>query len=128
TSGMSGTSPTVGRAETNPLVLDLVEVDARVIFGDGEAQGPDRQAPNRREQVVGIDDLVVLRDDELDARIQQGLLLIEDVEGRALPDLGFFADTGKRDLCGFHLGLSGSQDAERILIRAPGGDHRGAYV
>ena len=86
----------------------------------------DRQPPDSRQQAVGIDDLVVLRGDELDPRVEQRLLRVEDVERGALADLGLLAHAGERDFRRFDLRLRGAQDAARILIRAPGRDHRGA--
>ena len=56
------------------------------------------------------------------------LLRVEDVERRALADLGFLAHAGERHFRRLDLRLRRAQDAERILVRAPGRDHGGAHL
>ena len=64
-------SPPVRRAQSEPFILDLIEVDGGIVWADREAELRRRQAADRRQQSVGSDDLVALRGDQLDPRAQE---------------------------------------------------------
>src|SRR5271156_4441478 len=75
-----GSSLSARRPEPDPLVLDLVEMYPRVIFGDRKSEGRDVEAPNRGQQLVRKDNLVVLGRNQRRSRLQQRLLGVEHVE------------------------------------------------
>jgi hypothetical protein len=68
-----------------------------IILGCREAEIGGRQAADRRQDGVRGDDLIVLRRNKLNARVEQRLLGGQHVECRALADFGLFAHAGERD-------------------------------
>ena len=47
------------RPEADPLVLHLIEMHPRIVLGDRKSEGRDVEPADRRQQLIGIDDLVV---------------------------------------------------------------------
>ena len=66
-------------------------VHCRVVDRDRQRQGLGREPPDRGEQTVRADDTIMLRGDQADARIDQGLLGVEHVERGALAGLRLIA-------------------------------------
>src|SRR5271166_1356411 len=67
----------VRRPHPDPLGLDLIVMNARIVLGDAEAQGRHVEASDLGEQRIGIDHLVVFGRDEVAASLQEGLLSVE---------------------------------------------------
>src|SRR5262249_10266663 len=75
------------RVETPPLVLDLVVVLVRVVDLARQAEGRGGEPTDGRLDLIGGNDLVALRSDQVDLRVQHFLLCIEDVQNGAEADL-----------------------------------------
>ena len=75
----------------------------RIVDHDIQSQSLHRQPADGRQQRVRSDHAIVLRGHQRDARINEFLLRIEDVERGSLPDPRLFADTVERNFGGVHL-------------------------
>ena len=101
-------------------------MDGRVIEDHVKPEVFRRQLANGSVNRIGRDDAVALRADQGDARIEKRLLRVENVEGRALADAGFFARAGESDLRRGHRRLRGIDRRTRRFEQAPGRHDRGA--
>ena len=85
----SGRLASVRRAKADPFVLDLIEMDRRIIFSNGKVQVRGGETADRGHHRIGGNDTVALSGDEGHSRIQQLLLLEKNIESRALTDVRF---------------------------------------
>src|SRR6185437_11343688 len=90
-------SATVGRANAEPAVANLLVVHARIVGLRGQVEHLRRQAPDRIQDRVGSNDAVVLRGHKRDACVDQRLLGVQHVERGTLTSLRFFAHAVERD-------------------------------
>jgi len=109
-------------ANTEPAVAHLMVVHAGIVDGGRQTKHLRREPSNRRQHRIGCHDSIVLGRHQRNARIDQRLLRVEDVERGSLTCLGLFPNAVQRDfgcrdlrLGGCDLGLAGHQ-------LAPGGD------
>ena len=100
-------SAAVRRANADPAVAHLMIVHARIVDRRGQVHHLRRQASHRVQDRIGRNHAIVLRGDERDARVDQRLLRIQDVERRPLSGLGFLAHAVQRDFRRLHLCLGG---------------------
>jgi hypothetical protein len=121
-------SSSVRGSQSDPLILDLIEMDRGVVAVDVEAEIGGRQASDRGHDGIGGHDLVTLGDDQPHPRIQQGLLREQDIEGRALADLGLLADAFERDFRGLDRRPRRLDHRPRGLELSPRRDHRGPHL
>src|SRR3984893_1574788 len=120
----SGRLASVRRAEADPFVLDLIEMDRRIVFSNGKVQVCGGETADRGHHRIGSNDTVALGGDEGHSRIQQLLLLEKNIESRALNDLRFLPDAVERDFVGLDRSHGRLNDAARAIELAPGRDHR----
>src|SRR5262249_24661539 len=102
----------VGAADAHPGVAHLLIVYLRIVDHHIEAQPLHRQSAYGGEQRVRSHYAIMLRGHQSNARIDEFLLRIENVQRCTLADAGFFTHTVERDLCridlrrrGFDLGF-----------------------
>ena len=86
----------VRRAEADPFVLDLIEMDRRIVLRNAQIKVSGGKAADRGHYRVGGDNTVALSGDEDHSRIQQLLLLEKNIESRALTDFRFLPDAVTR--------------------------------
>ena len=101
----SGRLASVRRAKADPFVLDLIEMDRRIIFSNGKVQVCGGETADRGHHRIGGDDPVALRGDEGHSRIQQLLLLKKNIESCTLTDFRFLPDAVEGDFVGLDRSL-----------------------
>lgn len=118
----------IGRADPDPLVLDLIEMDRRVVFDDVQSQIARGKPTDRRQRRVGGDNSVSLRNHQIDARIEQRLLRVQHVESCALTDFRLLANAQQGDFGGFHGRLIGDDRRFRGLQLGEAGNDADANI
>jgi len=102
---LSESSAAVGCTNPDPAIANLLVVHARIIGGGLQIEHLRRQSSDRAQDRIRGDHAVMLRGDQRNAGIDQGLLRVEHVERGSLSGLGFFTHAVQRDFGSLHLGL-----------------------
>ena len=111
-----------------PLAARVVRVDLGVIDLVRRAELLDIQAADGGKDRIGRHVDVALGGREVDLRVEQFLLCVEDVEKCPLADLLFLAHAAEGDLEGLHLGIVAVELGHRRLQLRPGLHHEGLDI